>query len=124
MEALIQIHGALAQTVWLFMLVLGVWGLYRAIRGYGVGASYLGALAIGGILIALQGLLGVILWLGSPVRPERFELHVLYGAFAVVFLPFLFAYIKGDDTNRGQWVYAFGTLFLFWMMLRLVDISG
>jgi hypothetical protein len=124
MEAIAQIHGAVAQTTWLFMLFLGVWGLYRAIRGYSVDGSYLGALAIGGILIIIQALLGVIMWIGGPERPDRFSLHLLYGAFAVVFLPFLFTYIKGDDSNRGQWVYAFGTLFMFWMLLRLVDISG
>jgi hypothetical protein len=124
MEIIVQIHGAVAQTAWLFMLFLGVWGLYRAIRGYSVDGSYLGALVIGGILVVVQALLGIILWIASSGRPERFFLHVLYGAFAVVFLPFLFAYIKGDDSNRGQWVYAFGTLFMFWMLFRLVDISG
>lgn len=123
MQTLVTIHGALAQTTWVFMLLLGVWGLYRAIRGYAVDGNYFGALVIGGLLILAQVVLGVILWLGGPGRPLRFEIHLLYGAFGVVFLPFLFAYIKGDDSNRGQWIYAFGTLFLFWMMLRLIGIS-
>jgi hypothetical protein len=46
--------------------------------------------------------------------------HILYGIFALVFLPGLFTYLQGDDSNRAQWVYALGALFLFGIALRSI----
>ena len=93
---------------------LGIWGIYRGIRRYGVDGSYMGALIIGQVLYILQGVLGAILWatghIGGVSRPE---MHILYGAFALVFLPFVFlVWLKGDDSNQAQWVLAFTTLYL------------
>jgi hypothetical protein len=120
---LTQLHGALSQTVWLFFLFLGLWGLLRALRGRGVDGSYLGALVIGELLFVAQAVMGTILWLGSN-RPGRAEIHLLYGIFAVVFLPFLFGVLRGDDSNRGQWVFALANLFMFGVALRMIETGG
>lgn len=117
---LVQIHSTLANTVWLFFLAVGVWGVIRAVRGYGVDGNYLGALAIGEGLYVLQGILGFVLWLEGG-RPGRAGIHLLYGIFAMLFLPFMFGVLRGDDTNRGQWVYALATLFLFGVALRAIS---
>jgi hypothetical protein len=120
---LVQLHGALSQTTWLFFLVIGAWGVLRAARGMGVDGSYLGAMVIGELLFILMAVLGGILYIGGG-RPIDTGIHVLYGAFALVFLPFVFMYINGDDTNRGQWIYAFSTLFLFGIALRSIQTGG
>lgn len=118
MEFITQIHDALSKTSQLFFLALGLWGLFRAIRNNGVDGSYMGALVIGEGLFLLQALLGVILLIDGA-RPGRM-IHLLYGAFAIVALPGLFAYIKGDDSNRAQWYYAILTLFLFGVTFRSI----
>jgi hypothetical protein len=118
------IHTQLAQTIWMFFLAMGLWGVVRSVRGMGVGPSYLGAMVIGQLLFVIQAILGVILWLnGSMVAVERPFMHVLYGSFALVFLPFVFlAWLKGDDSNRGMWVLTFTVLFVFGVALRNMGV--
>jgi hypothetical protein len=125
MDTFIIIHSRLSQTVVLFFFFLGIWGLYRAIRGYSLDGSYMGALVIGQVLYVVQGIMGVILWatgnIGGVARPE---MHILYGAFALVFLPFVFlVWLKGDDSNQAQWVLAFTTLFLFGIAERAISTA-
>jgi heme A synthase len=118
----IEFHRLFSNTIWLFFLALGVWGLWRAARGQGIDGSYLGAAVIGQVLYMIQGILGGYLWAnGLLVGLARPSMHVLYGVFAVVFLPFVYlVWLRGDDSNRGQWVMAFATLFLFGIGLRAI----
>lgn len=119
MATIVQIHGVVSNTAILFFLLLGIWGLYRAIRKNGVDGSYLGALVIGELIFVVQAILGIILAFGGG-NPGRGIVHYIYGAFAVVALPGLFAYIRGDDSNQAQWYFAILTLFLFGVALRAV----
>jgi hypothetical protein len=123
MDTVLLIHSRLSNTIWLYFLAVGLWGLWRAYRQQGIDGSYLGALAIGEGLYAVQGLLGGILWSGGLLTAvDRPPLHILYGIFAVVFLPFVyFVWLQSDDTNRGQWVMALSTLFLFGIALRSIS---
>jgi uncharacterized membrane protein len=116
------LHEGLSNMAWMFFLAIGLWGLVRAIRGQAVDGSYLGAVAIGQGLFLLQVVIGVILWVNGRLSAlARPEVHVLYGAFVIVFLPFIyFTALRGDDSNRGQWVLAFSNLFLFGIALRLI----
>jgi hypothetical protein len=122
METIVTIHGALSRTVTLFFLILGLWGLFRALRKNSVTGSYMGALVIGEGLFVLQAILGLILLIGGSA-PAR-TVHLLYGVFALVALPGLFAYMKGDDSNRAQWMYAILTLFLFGVSLRAIGTGA
>lgn len=117
MEMMLSIHLGLSRAAAYFMLMLGVWGLVRAVRGRSVEGDYLGSLVAGELLIVAQTVIGIALIFGGST-PARASVHYLYGAFSAVFLPFLFAYIRGDDTNRGQWIYTFGTFFMFGVMIR------
>jgi hypothetical protein len=115
MESIVTLHARFANTVWLFLLILGLWSLWRAIRREGVSGNFLGALAIAEILIVIQVAMGGLLWLsgrgGNIADPA---IHVLYAAFSLVFLPFVFLYwLRGDDSNRAQWVLTFAILFQF-----------
>lgn len=118
--AIIDVHTALSRTIWMFYLALGLWGLYRAIRRQPVDGSYLGALVVIQLVVLLQGLLGGVLYLQGG-RPIRTSIHILYGVFSIVFLPGMFAYMRGDDSNRAQWVYALTTLFMFGVALRTIS---
>jgi hypothetical protein len=120
MATVVGIHGALSNTAWLFFLIIGLWGLLRAIRGLPVNGNYLGAALIGQLIFVAQAVLGAILWIGGGnAAIQRPGIHLLYGVFALVFLPFVYlSVLRGDDTNRGQWVLAFTTLFLFGIALR------
>jgi hypothetical protein len=122
MSFIFDLHSVLSQTTMLFFLILGVWGIFRAIRKNMVDGSYMGALVIGEVLFVLQAVLGLILWLGGG-RPGR-TVHILYGVFALVALPGLFAYLKGDDSNQAQWYYAILTFFLFGVALRAISVAA
>ena len=86
MGLVLVLHQGLSRMSWMFFLVLGAWGLYRSIRGQGIDGNYLGASVVGQILFVLQGVIGVILWVdGRLPNLLRPEVHILYGAFVVVF---------------------------------------
>ena len=116
-----ELHSILSLTTVIFFLALGIWGIFRGIRKSRVNGSYMGALVIGELLFVLQAVLGVILLAGGG-QPGRI-VHLLYGAFAVVALPGLFAFLKGDDSNRAQWYYGLLTLFLFGVAQRAVSVA-
>lgn len=120
------VHGALSNTAWLFFLIIGLWGLVRGARGQAVNSSYLGAAFIGQMIFVVQAILGTLLWVGGmSAGIQRPGIHLLYGVFALVFLPFIYlSVLRGDDTNRAQWVLAFTTLFLFGIALRAVSTAA
>jgi hypothetical protein len=122
MSVVREIHVALSLSTMLFFLLLGIWGIVRAFRNNSVNGSYMGALVIGELLFILQAVLGVILWVGGG-RPGR-TIHILYGAFALVALPGLFAFLKGDDSNRAQWYFGLLTFFLFGVALRSISVAA
>ncbi|GAB4265677.1 MAG: hypothetical protein Kow0080_06080 [Candidatus Promineifilaceae bacterium] len=126
MTAIVTIHAVFSNTIRLYFLLLGLWGLVRAVRGQDVDGSYLGAGALGVILFAVQGVLGVILWInGNMAAVSRPEMHILYGVFPVVFLPFVYAnMLKGDTSNRGMWVLTFAVLFTFGVAWRAMAVAG
>lgn len=126
MTTIQTIHGALSNTAWLFFLIIGLWGLVRGARGQAVNGSYLGAAFIGQMIFVVQAILGTLLWVGGmSAGIQRPGIHLLYGVFALVFLPFIYlSVLRGDDTNRAQWVLAFTTLFLFGIALRAVSTAA
>jgi hypothetical protein len=61
---------------------------------------------------------------GGNLALARSGVHLLYGVFALVFLPFIYlSVLRGDDTNRAQWVLAFTTLFMFGIALRSIGTA-
>lgn len=122
MEFVGELHRIISLSTVLFLGFLGIWGFFRAVRRNSVDGSYMGALVIGELLIAFQAILGLILVLGGE-RPGRI-VHFIYGVFAVVALPGLFAYLKGDDSNQSQWYYAIATLFLAGVAIRAIGTGA
>lgn len=121
MEFIVTLHSVLSRSAVLFFALIGIWGVFRALRKNGVDGSYLGALVIGELIFIAQAILGVIMLIGggSPAR----GVHFLYGVFALVALPGLFAYLKGDDSNQAQLYYAITTIFLAGVALRAIGTA-
>jgi hypothetical protein len=110
------VHDRLATTVLLFMAALGCWGLISYLRGESLGGSLSGALVIGQILIVVQGLFGVILYLDGH-RPST-TVHLLYGATAVVILPFVWSYVKDRHPRQALLFYSLVALFIAGLAIR------
>jgi len=125
MATIFTIHSGFSTAVTLYFLILGIWGLIQAMRGQSVDGNYLGALVIVEIMVIVQAVLGTALWVaGNDANVTRFEIHLLYGVFAVIFLPFVYmVMLRGDTSNRGQWVLSFATLFMCGIALRAIATS-
>ncbi len=112
MQLLRVLHFGLSNTALLFLIALGVWGLWSFFRGDGVTGSYWGALAIGEGVLVLEGILGAALYLGGSAGLARSWLHILYGVVAVICLPGAFSFTRGRSTRYEVLVYAVVSLFL------------
>ncbi len=125
MNFVFVLHQVLTNMALLYFLILGVWGMFRAVRGREVDSSYMGALVVAQVLLMVNILLGGALWLdGRAAVMSRFDVHVLYGAFVLIFLPFVYvALLRGDDTNRAQWVWGFVNLFMFFLIPRFFQTA-
>jgi hypothetical protein len=117
-----EIHGRLGTTGLYFMILMALWGLFRYFRKEGVNSNYWGALAIGEILIVVQGLLGAYLWIIGE-RPER-SLHVLCGIAAARVFPGVYAYTKGNEERRSILVYGVALLVSVLLIMRAISTAG
>jgi uncharacterized membrane protein YhfC len=117
MEAITFIHNRLSVTMLLFMVALGIWGLWNALRGAGMTPSYWGGLVIGEVLIAAEVLLGVVLYVLGGV-PARGWLHLLYGIAALISIPAAFTFTRGRSTRYESLIYAVIALFLAGVTVR------
>lgn len=97
------LHARFALALILFAAALGVWGtasfLLRREVSPGFRSSYVLMIA----LTAIEGLLGLILI--TTTRPHEL-LHVVYGAFAFLFLPGIYLWAGRGDRAREAAVLA------------------
>ncbi len=100
----------------IFMAVLGFWGVVAFARGGTLSGSLAGAMVIGQALIAVQVLAGVGLWLlrGRPAEST----HYLYGATAILVLPFAWSYLRGRDQRLALIWYSLLALFVAGLAIR------
>lgn len=123
MATIAFIDARLTQSTEYFFLAIGLWGLFRAIRGAGLDGGYTGALVIGQGLFVILLIFDVVLWFGGII-PQRAWLNYLYDIFAVLLLPYIyFTVLNGDESNRAQWIFTFVTLFLFGIADRAMTTS-
>lgn len=122
--SLIEIHGRLANTALIYAGVMAVWGLWRYFRKQNVSGNYWGALAIGEILFLAQALLGAYLYFSGIGNLAGRGMHILYGVVAVLVLPALFAFTRGDEQRRVNLVYGAGLLFLIGILIRSIATAG
>jgi len=104
----LELHNVIARAVVLYYALVGMWGVFLAIRKAELPAAYRGALIIGvgmGLIQAAVGL-SLLLSVGHP----RDDLHYLYGASVILTLPLVGSYIADKKVSR---VLAFGLANLF-----------
>lgn len=122
METLIFIHNRLSVTTLMFLLALGIWGAWNALRA-GMTPSYWGALAIGEGLILIEVVIGVVLLILGRVAAQGW-LHVLYGIAAAIAIPSAFAFTRGRSTRYEALIFALVALFLAGITLRSQQTGG
>lgn len=115
--ALAEVHGRLANTAMIYCILMAAWGLFRFFRRQGVSGSYFGAIVIAEILLAIQGLLGLILWFGAATyRPGW--VHWLYGIVLLLGAPLVYAYTKGRQERPEMLLYGVAFVIMIALVLR------
>jgi CDP-diglyceride synthetase len=109
-------HDRMATTVLLFMAAVGLWGLFSFTRGESLSGSLAGTLAIGQVLIVIQGLLGAALYVDG-FRPPS-SVHFLYGLTAAVVMPFVWSYAKERHPRQSLLYYSLAALFIAGLAIR------
>lgn len=99
MTTLAALHRYLATVLLIFALLLAVWGTFLYFRNQRVSGGFRSSYLIMTGVTVLQGLLGLgVLLLGGS--PREGILHMVYGAFAVLFLPGAYLYSHGGSQRR------------------------
>jgi len=99
------LHAYGARVLIVFALVLGVWGAYHYFRNQRLSGGFRSTYLIMAGLVPIQGLLGMAAIL-SGNSPREGILHIVYGIFAVIFVPGAYLYSRGSDTRREALVLA------------------
>jgi hypothetical protein len=97
-DAIVFNHGVLARALLLFAVLLGIWGTYLYFRKSAVTGGFRSSFLILAGLIAVQGVAGLVV-LAAGHRPTEL-LHIVYGAFAVLFIPGVYLYAQGGTPRR------------------------
>jgi hypothetical protein len=97
-DSIVFIHGVLARALLLFAVLLGIWGTYLYFRRSAVTGGFRSSFLILAGLIAVQGLAGLVV-LAAGHRPMEL-LHIVYGIFAVLFIPGVYLYAHGGTPRR------------------------
>ena len=57
MELIVILHDGLQNALWIFFLLIGLWGTYRALQGEGIDGSWMGAFYISIGMVLIQSVL-------------------------------------------------------------------
>jgi hypothetical protein len=105
----------IARAMVLYYVLVGVWGLFLAVRHAPLDSAYRGALFIGVGLGLVQLLVGGLLFMVG--RRPRDDLHYLYGLSLIVTLPLVHQYLAGRRVPPAL-VYGLACLFMMGLALR------
>ena len=105
MQTLVFLHRYLATVLLIFAVLLAAWGTYTYFRNQKVSGGFRSAFLIMAGVTVLQGLLGLGALL-TGASPREGILHMVYGAFAVLFLPGAYLYSHGGSQRRETLVLA------------------
>jgi hypothetical protein len=122
MDFVSDAHALLSQTVMLFFLLIGVWGIFEFMRGGEMGGSIGGAFVIGQVLVTVQVLLGVVMVIFGTYATD--SVHYLYGISAIISLPFAWSYMRSRHPRQALLVYSLLALFIFGLAIRGVITGG
>jgi heme A synthase len=105
LETVAFLHAYGARVLVVFAVVLGVWGAYHYFRNQRVSGGFRSTYLIMIGIVVVQGLLGLSA-LVAGTGPREGVLHMVYGLFAVLFLPGAYLYSRGDDRRREALILA------------------
>jgi hypothetical protein len=97
-NAFVFLHTFGARALVAFAVLLGVWGAYGYFRHAEVSGGFRSSYLIMAGLTAVQGLVGLGLFVAGQ-RPTNL-LHIVYGIFAVLFLPGAYLWAQGGSKRR------------------------
>jgi hypothetical protein len=89
-DVIVFLHTRFAYALILFAAILGIWGIVAYATRRRISPGFRSAFVLMIALTAAQGLAGVIVF-ATGQRPGEL-LHVVYGIFAIVFLPGVYFY--------------------------------
>ncbi len=92
------LHARLAIALIALALVLAVWGSYGYLRHRAVTGGFRSTYVLLAALTAFQGFVGLAV-MAFGERPH-YLLHLVYGVFAAVFLPGVYAYTSRGTRDR------------------------
>jgi hypothetical protein len=118
---ILQLHELFSRAIVLYFLLVGLWGLFLAIRRQSFNSAFTGALVISLVLGVVQALLGVLL-LVTGARP-RDDLHYLYGLSIIVALPLVQQLIAHRTISRTL-VYGLASLFMMGLAIRAITTGA
>jgi heme A synthase len=96
------LHQRFAVALILYAILLGIWGGFQFLRRRAVSAGFRSSYVLMIGLLAVQGLLGLLLL--TSHSPRQGILHVVYGIFAIVFLPGVYFYAVRGSKGRDPGV--------------------
>ena len=99
------LHGYGARVLVAFAVLLGLWGAYYYFRNRPVSGGYRSTYVIMAIITPVQRLLGLSALIAGG-DPRAGILHMVYGAFATLFLPGAYVYGRQGDSRREALVLA------------------
>jgi heme A synthase len=95
------IHQRFALALIIYAIILGVWGGYQFLRRRAVSGGFRSSYVLMVGLLAVQGALGLVMFItGNPRAPREGILHIVYGVFAIVFLPGVYFYVARGGRRR------------------------
>ena len=98
------LHGYGSRVLLIWSVLLGVWGTVQYFRNQPISGGFRSSFLIVAGLTALQGLIGLAAF-ALGLHPREL-LHLVYGVFAVVFLPGAYLYSRSGSQRREAVVLA------------------
>lgn len=98
-DSLVFLHSYGARVLVLFAVALALWGTVQYFRNRPLSGGFRSGFLIMAGVTAVQGLLGLSALLTGG-DPRAGILHMVYGVFAVLFLPGAYLYAHGGAQRR------------------------
>jgi heme A synthase len=102
--AIVFVHDLLARVVLIYAVLLALWGTYLYFRRGAVTGGFRSSFLVLAGVTVLQSLAGATSFIAGN-RPHEI-LHLVYGAFAILFVPGAYLYAHGGSARREALVLA------------------
>jgi CDP-diglyceride synthetase len=121
-DILLEIHSRVGNTAFYYFVIMALWGIWRFIRKQGIAGNFWDALIIGGVLVILQGLMGIYLYFFGPKL--TYPIHMLYGGIAAILLPLIFLFARRNQDRRKLIISLISFIFLIAAIVMALKTAG